>query len=213
MTVLALDSTMAACSAAVWANGGIAARRRELRLRGHAESLVPMVAAVLEEARIDCAELDAIAATRGPGTFAGVRIGLAAACGLALACARPLVGLSSLEALAAGAEAFAAGRPVVVAAEARRGQVYAQRFPEGPPPAAMSAAAAAALAPEGPVAVAGDAAARVAALMGARAAVAPGDGLPDAADAARLALGRAPRRAPPAPLYLRAPGARLPAAR
>lgn len=204
---------MAACSAAVWANGGIAARRRELRLRGHAEALVPMAAAVLEDARIECAALDAVAATRGPGTFTGVRIGLAAACGFSLAAGRPIVGLSSLAVIAAGAEAFAAGRPIVAVAGGRRGQVFAQRFPDGPPPAAMSAEAAAALAPpEGPVVLAGDAAMRVAALVGARAAAAPGDGLPDAADAARLALGRAPRREPPAPLYLRAPDARLPAA-
>ena len=204
---------MAACSAAVWAGGRIVAGRRERRARGHAEALMPMVAAVMAEAGLDYAALDAIAVTRGPGTFTGVRVGLAAARGLALASATPLIGLTTLEVLAAAASDASPCAATLAAIEARRGQVYAQRFPDGPPPAALRAEAAAALAGRGPVCVAGDAAPRLAALIGARASVAPGDGQPDAAVAARLAGRRRPGRAPPAPLYLRAPDARLPAAR
>ena len=207
---------MAACSAAVWTEGRVAARRREFRRRGHAEALLPMVAAVLAEAGLDCAALDAIAVTRGPGTFTGVRIGLAAARALALASGRPAIGLTTLEVLAAGVGEEGVGRPVLAAIEARRGQVYAQLFPSGPPPAALEAEAAAALAGGGPVCLAGDAAPRLAALIAARApaasvTVAEGDGQPDAAVAARLARRRAPAPTPPAPLYLRAPDARLPA--
>ncbi len=201
---------MAACSAAVWADGRIVSQRRERRRRGHAEALMPMVSAVLAEAGLDCAGLDAIAVTRGPGTFTGVRIGLAAARGLALACRRPLIGLSTLEVLAAAAPA---DRTVLAAIEARRGQVYAQRFPSGPPPAALPAEAAAALAGDAPLWLAGDAALRLAALIGTHGQVAPGDGQPDAAVAAALARHRKPGRRPPVPLYLRAPDARLPAAR
>ena len=211
--MLALDSSMAACSAAVWADGRIAARRRERLQRGHAEALVPMVAAALADAGVAAARLDAIAVTRGPGSFTGVRIGLAAARGFALALARPLIGLTTLEVLAAAVDIAAvegagSALPVLAAIEARRGQVYAQLFPCGPPAAAMSVEAAAALAGGGPVRLAGDAAPRVAAAVGAGARMAEGDGRPDAAAALPLALRRAPADSPPAPLYLRAPDAR-----
>ena len=211
--MLALDTSMAACSAAVWAEGRIAARRRERLRRGHAEALVPMVAAALADAGVAPARLDAIAVTRGPGSFTGVRIGLAASRGFALALACPAIGLTTLEVLAAAVdiaavEAAGAAPPVLAAIEARRGQVYAQLFPCGAPPAAMSVEAAAALAGGGPVRLAGDAAPRVAAALGAPARAAAGDGQPDAAAALLLALRRAPADSPPAPLYLRAPDAR-----
>ncbi len=206
--VLALDSTMAACSVALWAEGAIVAQRRELRRRGHAEALMPMVEAVLAEAGQECLQLDAVAVTRGPGAYTGIRIGLAAARGLALTIGCPVIGLTTLEVLAGSAPAEA---PVVLAViEARRDQVYAQRFPSGPPPAALRIAAAAALVRDtANPCIAGDAAGRVVELIG-TGAVAVGDGQPDAAVAARLAQARQAPSRPPAPLYLRAPDARLP---
>lgn len=219
MRLLALDTAAAACSAAVWADGVVVAARRERRERGHAEVLMPMVEATMAAAGLGYRALDAIAVTRGPGTFTGLRIGLAAARGLALAARRPLVGLTTLEVLAAGVPEALRERTVVAAMEARRGEVYAQAFS----PLLTPLGAAAAVAPEalvgclpaGPLVIAGDGAQRLAALLGARATVAPGDGLPDAAVAARLAATRPlpPPGTPVPPLYLRPPDARLPRAR
>jgi tRNA threonylcarbamoyladenosine biosynthesis protein TsaB len=178
-----------------------------------------MVEATMAAAGLGYRALDAIAVTRGPGTFTGLRIGLAAARGLALAARRPLVGLTTLEVLAAGVPEAVRGRAVVAAMEARRGEVYAQAFsPLLRPLGAAEAVAPEALAgrlPQGPLVIAGDGAPRLAALLGARATVAPGDGLPDAAVAARLAATRPlpPPGTPVPPLYLRPPDARLPRAR
>jgi tRNA threonylcarbamoyladenosine biosynthesis protein TsaB len=137
LTVLALDSATEACSAALLAAGEVRAARFERRERGHAERLVPMLLAVLAEAGVGFAGLDALAVTIGPGSFTGVRVGLATARGLALAAERPLVGVSSLEAVAAGVEERG-GCDILAVLTALPGQVYAQRFdstlaPLGPP--------------------------------------------------------------------------------
>ncbi len=98
MNVLALDTSMAACSAAVLtrdAASGRAARRFERLERGHAEAIVPMIQQVMAEAGAEYGELDRIAVTVGPGTFTGVRIGVATARGLALATGAPLLGVTS----------------------------------------------------------------------------------------------------------------------
>ena len=139
--VLALDCATIACSAAVWRDGEVVARRLRPGRRGHAEVLMPMVQDVMAEADLAYDALDAIAATVGPGTFTGLRIGLAAARGLALAAGLPLVGVTTLEAIAHGVpESARAGRAVLVVLDARRGQVYAQAFgpdlaPRGQPAA------------------------------------------------------------------------------
>ena len=215
MKILALDAAAGACSAALWRDGRVAARRYELRARGHAELLVPMAQAVMREAGLDYAALDAFAVTRGPGTFTGLRIGLAAARGFALAAGLPLIGLTTLEVLAAGVPEALARGAILAVLEARRGEVYVQAFGAGLEPlcdpAALAPDAALALVAERRPVLVGDAAPRLARLFGARAVVAPGDGQPDAAVAARLAASRPPP--PPgtavAPLYLRAPDARM----
>jgi tRNA threonylcarbamoyladenosine biosynthesis protein TsaB len=213
--ILALDAAAGACSAALWRDGGIAASRYELRARGHAELLVPMVQAVMREAGLAYAALDAFAVTRGPGTFTGLRIGLAAARGFALAAGKPLVGLTTLEVLAAGVPKSLAQGAILAVLEARRDEVYAQAFDAGlaplSDPAACAPEAALALVACRPVVLVGDAAPRLAGMGIADAVVAPGDGQPDAADAARLAAARPlpPAAVPVAPLYLRAPDARM----
>jgi tRNA threonylcarbamoyl adenosine modification protein YeaZ len=129
MNILALDTSMGACSAAVLRNDG-AARHLVVReapmARGHAEALMPMVAEVKKEAGLDFAALDLIAATVGPGSFTGVRIAIAAARGLALVTPAKLYGTDSLTVMARLARATeAAGRaPFAVAVDARRAMLY-----------------------------------------------------------------------------------------
>src|SRR3972149_9200733 len=103
MNILALDTSMGACSAAVLRGDGAARRlfaRQETRARCHAEALMPMVAEIMEEAGLPFAALDLIAATTGPGSFTGVRIALAAARGLAPGTHSNMFGTDSLTASA-----------------------------------------------------------------------------------------------------------------
>lgn len=129
MNILALDTSMGFCSAAVLRTAG-SGQTRVLReaemLRGHAEALMPMVEAVLAEANLRPRDLDTIAATQGPGSFTGVRIAIAAARGLALTCGAALYGTDSLTVMARRAlrEGLAPGRPFAVAVDARRGMIY-----------------------------------------------------------------------------------------
>jgi tRNA threonylcarbamoyladenosine biosynthesis protein TsaB len=129
MNILALDTSMGACSAAVLRTDGAASSlhaRQEAMARGHAEALMPMVAEVLAAACIAARDLDLIAATEGPGSFTGVRIAIAAARGLALATGAKLYGTDSLTVMAR--DALAVGLlpkgPFAVAVDARRGMIY-----------------------------------------------------------------------------------------
>jgi tRNA threonylcarbamoyladenosine biosynthesis protein TsaB len=127
MNILALDTSMGACSAAVLRTDGAAQTlfaRQEAMARGHAEALMPMVAAVMAEVALPSAELDLIAATTGPGSFTGVRIAIAAARGLALATRAKLFGSDSLTVMAKAAAEALGGRPFAVAVDARRGMIY-----------------------------------------------------------------------------------------
>jgi tRNA threonylcarbamoyladenosine biosynthesis protein TsaB len=211
--LLALDTSTQLCSVALAEDGRMLATRSESLGRGHAERLIPMIEAVLAEARLDYAALDAIVATVGPGTFTGVRVGLAAARGLALAAARPLIGVATLEALAAATDA-AAGRTVVAVMASGRDRAYVQTF--GPGPRALDEPTAPRLddlvPPPGALLV-GDAAARVAARTGH--AIDPSVVWPDIAVIARLGLARLAARGDRAgtpadvtPLYVRPPDAR-----
>lgn len=170
-TILAIETATAACSAAVWRDG-VGSGRFEVLGRGHGERLLPMIADVLAEAGVAAAELDAIAVGRGPGAFTGLRIGLAAARGMALALGRPCHALTTLETLAAAAlpvlaaEQAAVPRPLLVALDSKRGDVFAQLFAAAgeplAPPAALAIAdlpayLAAGTVAAGPLAIAGDA--------------------------------------------------------
>lgn len=128
MKLLVLDTAMAACSAAVYDSeqaSAIASAFAAME-RGHAEAIAPMVRAVMAKAGLEFRALDRIAVTKGPGTFTGVRIGLAMARGLGLALDRPVIGIDTLSAIAANETS--SGIPLLVAADARRNEVYAALF-------------------------------------------------------------------------------------
>ena len=147
MKLLALDAATTACSVACWSGDAVIAGREEIASRRQAEILMPMVEAVMAEAELDFAGLDLIAVTNGPGSFTGVRIGLATARGLALASGLPLAGVTTLEALAAAPAADERqGRMILAALDARRDQIYGQFFhTDGSAAGAPFAAAAEAL--------------------------------------------------------------------
>jgi len=219
MRVLGFDSSGSACSAAVRDGERLLAHRCVAMETGQAERLVPMIEAVMREAGLDFAALDLIAVTLGPGAFTGVRIGIAAAEGLALASGRPALGLSSFAAVAAGVPGgLRAGRTLVAAIESRREELYLQAFDRAELPLAPGALVAPASwaqwLPAGALLLAGDGAPRLAAALAGRDATrVPGAGLVDAGDVAALALRRwrpdaAPQRLEP--IYLRAPDTTLP---
>jgi len=224
MTVLALDTSGAACSVALRdCDGRLLARRFQPLARGHAELLMPMLREAMEAAGVDFAALDLIAVTTGPGSFTGIRVGLAAARGLALASGLPILGVTAFEALAqAVSPVERAGLGLLVAIDSRRGDLFVQSFaadlrPLGAPQAVVPEALAAAV-PAGKLLLAGDGAARAGALLAAAghtAVLATETGPPDAATVAIVALARwrpGETPVPPSPLYLRAPDVTMPAA-
>ena len=133
MRVLAIDTALEACSAAVLdtERADVAAHESKPMVRGHAEALIPLIARVLERAGVTVADIDRIAVTIGPGSFTGLRVGIAAARGLALASGKPAVGLSTLAAYAAPFIAADDTLPVVSVIDARHDHVYCQVFGPG----------------------------------------------------------------------------------
>lgn len=127
MPLLAIDTAQGALSVAVVHGEDILACHFELRTRGHAEEVMDLIARMLDEAGLIPADLRALAVTVGPGTFTGLRVGIAAARGFALARALPLVGVTTLEAIA---EPVVAGKDEVIVAsfDARRDELYLQGF-------------------------------------------------------------------------------------
>ena len=130
MRLLAIDTALAACSAAVLdtAHGGIIASESLPMIRGHAEALMPLVARVMKTSGLAFADLDRIVVTTGPGSFTGLRVGVAAARGLGLATKRPVVGVSTLSAYAAPYLGVDNKNPVIAAIDARHAHVYLQVF-------------------------------------------------------------------------------------
>jgi tRNA threonylcarbamoyladenosine biosynthesis protein TsaB len=216
MRVLAIDCALDACAAAVFESrtGAIIASQTRIMVRGHAEALMPLIARVMDEAEVEFNELDRIAVTIGPGSFTGLRVGISAARGIALAAAKPAIGLTTLAGLAAPHIAEDDTIPVVAAIDARHDHVYMQVFGPGgrtllaPRIAPLREAVRAAT--SGPARIVGSAAALVArawpkgepppALVDQRAA-------PDIAWIARLGAAAADAEGPPKPLYLRPPDA------
>jgi tRNA threonylcarbamoyladenosine biosynthesis protein TsaB len=216
MRVLAFDTSLGGGSVAIMAGGVCLARIVESQPRALVERLLPMIEEALATAGLGYADLDLIAVTVGPGTFAGLRIGVAVARGLGVATGVPVAGVTSLEALAQGVLSRAApGEAIVAAIDGRRGQLYLQSFRAGPAlapldqPAAVDLENLAARLPAGPGIVAGSGAA-IAAVAAPHLRALPDSAAINAADVAALAASRPVPAGPPRPLYLRAPDAKLP---
>ena len=216
MRVLAIDTALGACAAAVLDSrgGAILASESAAMARGHAEAVMPLIARVMDAARSEFVELNRIAVTVGPGSFTGLRVGISAARGIALAAGKPAIGLSTLSALAAPHVAARTGDTIIAAIDARNEQVYFQVFaPNGKTivsPRLDRVRAAVRAVPVGPAIITGSGAALVAANWPSGSPV-PHVEAHAAADigwVARLGAAAQDEGAAPKPLYLRRPDAR-----
>ncbi len=199
MRTLVIETATAACSVALIEDGAVIARDHVVVGRGHAERLVPMIAALPGQGRADAILVDC-----GPGSFTGVRVGLAAARGLGIGWGAPVHGYSSLALIAAAALAEQPGDAIVAVLDGGHGEVFQQGFDgaliaDGPAVSRKPADAVAAL---GGRRVVGQGLAR---LRTVEDSLPECDRLPDAADAVLLSPAQA--TLPPAPLYGRAPDA------
>jgi tRNA threonylcarbamoyl adenosine modification protein YeaZ len=130
MRLLAIDTALDACAACVFnTDGGKSLASESVTMtRGHAEALMPLVGRVMDKAGIAFSQLDRIAVTVGPGSFTGLRVGISAARGIALASGKPAVGISTLAAYAAPHIASEDAAQIVVAIDAKHANVYLQVF-------------------------------------------------------------------------------------
>lgn len=220
MRVLAIDTALEACSAAVLdTEQGVVASESVPMARGHAEALMPLIGRVVQKSGLQYEEFDRIAVTVGPGSFTGLRVGIAAARGIALAAGKPAIGLSTLAALAAPLIAEDDSGAVVSAIDARHDHVYLQVFGPGGrtlvTPRVIPVREAVRAASSGAPRIVGSGAEMLAKAW-------PGGAttpslvdprrFPDIDWVARLGAAALDTGAPPKPLYLRAPDAQPQAA-
>jgi tRNA threonylcarbamoyladenosine biosynthesis protein TsaB len=199
---LVIDTATAACSIALIDDGAVIARAHQVVGRGHAEQLVPMIAALPDGGRADRILVDV-----GPGSFTGLRVGIAAARGLALGWGAELAGFSSLALIAARGFSDRATDDLAVVIEGGHGEVFMQSFAPGPAPIADLASLrpeAAMLAIDGRPAI-GNGLRWIQAIHPAQILR---DALPDAADVVLLPPSLC--TLPPRPIYGRAPDAKPP---
>ncbi|QAV24777.1 tRNA (adenosine(37)-N6)-threonylcarbamoyltransferase complex dimerization subunit type 1 TsaB [Proteus hauseri] len=127
LRILAIDTATESCSVAVW-NEGVVASRFEISPREHTQKILPMVKSALEEAGLTLQNLDALAFGQGPGSFTGVRIGIGVAQGIALGAELPMIGVSSLATMAEGVFRTTGKKQVLVAIDARMGEIYCAQY-------------------------------------------------------------------------------------
>lgn len=212
MIVLCFDTALDACSACLLDGDVVVAARSEPMPRGHQERLAPLVDELMAEAGLAFSALDRIGVTVGPGSFTGLRVGMAFAKGLGFALGKSVAGIGTLEALAASNPSKGLKAAVI---DARRDQVYVQAFwgaTAASYPEALSVADAAELLikldPSGPAALIGSGGPLLAEAFP-KAALDRRSGA-DPVALARLVAAAVEPSGPPAPLYLRAPDAKLP---
>lgn len=227
MLILAFDTTLGACSAAILQNNRVLAHQFEQKERGHSEDIMPMIIGLMNIARVNFNDLDAIAVTVGPGNFTGQRVSIALARGLRLALKKPTVGLTTLHVIAAGAVRRAGTKyDTVIINDANLGEVYIQSFTDllvpKMEPMRVPLPEVAEMLPKDKVLIAGNASLLVKPFLNSLACpmlYLPNDDssaiYPDAADLARLAGGileqdgLAAYTEPPKPVYLRPPDAKI----
>jgi len=214
--ILAVDTALGACSVAVLDDTCVLAHRFEMRERGHAEALAPMVEAAMHEAGIAFSGIDRLAVTTGPGTFTGQRVGLAFMRGLRVALKKPLMGITTLEAMCAAAVEEATLDHAAAIHDARRGEAYLALTSKAGVLIASEILSLDDVAPRianaipgTPVALAGTAAEMIGGVLTQGKVTSIRQ--PDALWVARHAMHAPEPTAAPAPLYLRAPDAKLPA--
>jgi tRNA threonylcarbamoyladenosine biosynthesis protein TsaB len=219
MLILAIDTALDACAAGVLDTdaGRLVAQESQAMKRGHAEALMPLIARVIREAGIAFADLGRIAVTTGPGSFTGLRVGLSAARGIALAADRPVVGLTTLTAYAAPIVSQNSEHPIISVIDARHDHVYFQAVSGDGRPLILPRVAPIEQALEasrfGAPHLVGNAAQLLAKRWPADAPPPIGvdaQPAPDIAWVAWLGAAVSPDTAPARPYYLRAPDAKLP---
>jgi len=221
MRILAIDTALEACAAAVidTEHGRVATESQPME-RGHAEAVMPLIGRVMRQADMPFTALDRIGVTTGPGSFTGLRVGIAAARGIALSTGKPAFGVTTLAAFAAPHIAADDSAGVTVAIDARHQHVYMQVFGPGgraviPPRIASAEDAARAARAHGAIRLAGTGAALIAAAWPPRDAppvIIDARRAPDIVWVGRLAIAAKDNASPPKPLYLRAPDAQPQAA-
>ncbi len=212
MLILAFDTTAAACSVALWRDGETLKAEHAAMTQGQAEALIPMIERLLKDCGTEYAMLDRIAVTVGPGSFTGVRVGIATARAIGLAASKPVVGIATTEVLAAAAPET--GARILAVMDTKRGDLYVQLF--APDRSAISDIRVVTLEAlpdwtgREPVTLIGDGAALAMTALGPNAAASSAAPLPDAVTLARLASART-EMTETLPVYARAPDATLPA--
>lgn len=222
LKILAVDTALGACSTAVLDGQTIRAQACEPMERGHAERLAPMVRETMEAAQLGFDRLERLAVTIGPGTFTGQRVGYAFMRGLRLALKCPLIGVTTLEAMARAAMAQTGVGCSAVLHDAKRCEVYVAVYENGHAlvpvqiagfEEALQQIRNSARAAKAPLALAGTAANAAASVLREYGvgAIETGIVAPNAIWVARMALSAPEPSTVPRPLYLRPPDARLPA--
>jgi tRNA threonylcarbamoyladenosine biosynthesis protein TsaB len=225
--ILALETSADICAAALVEDAEVLGVRQVAMSRGHAEALVPMVQELAETTGIALTALDLIGVTRGPGSFTGVRTGIAAARGFSIASGAPAIGVSSLQAVARSVVCSVVRdgsepAPVLCVLETRRADYFVQLFDHAGgavgTPGVMNAEDLLRLVVAKRPILAGNAVSRLALSYDGDPdllRVYPGEGNPDPVDVAAIARTIFDQQGVAqdtlSPLYLRAPEAKLPA--
>lgn len=209
MKILALDTSGTDCAVCIYdaAAGGVLSEVTENIGKGHAERLMALVEHVFSEANLKLSDIDRVAVTIGPGSFTGIRVGVAAARGFAVSLGIDAVGVTTLETVARAYQKQNLGRPVAVAFDAKREEVYLQLFDAQGQPSSAEQLVSITAAQDQLEDFAGDIVGTGIGVLRLQEPLSDKDHFPIAI-VAELAAEKHPDIAKPKPLYLRGPDAR-----